>query len=146
MPDRRESSNEDWDFEKSAFNCPNLEDGPIAKSDEPIVSASSIIKGFRRLGPQPTRREPLTKAERDELREETEAANAAFHERGVWCNDYETLLRLLDQVEALEERLSKTHIDHVEMGKKGGAARAKALTPERRSEIARTAATARWNK
>ncbi len=31
-------------------------------------------------------------------------------------------------------------------GKKGGMARAKALTPERRSEIARLAAEARWKK
>ena len=31
-------------------------------------------------------------------------------------------------------------------GKKGGPARAAALSPERRSEIARAAATARWSK
>lgn len=31
-------------------------------------------------------------------------------------------------------------------GKKGGAARAKALTPERLSEIARAAANKRWKK
>ena len=31
-------------------------------------------------------------------------------------------------------------------GKKGGAARAKALTPEQRSEIAKTAAGVRWKK
>jgi hypothetical protein len=31
-------------------------------------------------------------------------------------------------------------------GKKGGAARALALTPEQRSEIARRAATLRWKK
>lgn len=31
-------------------------------------------------------------------------------------------------------------------GLKGGVARATALTPERRREIARTAASARWNK
>lgn len=31
-------------------------------------------------------------------------------------------------------------------GLKGGAARAKSLSPEERSEIARTAATARWKK
>ena len=30
-------------------------------------------------------------------------------------------------------------------GKKGGAARAKSLSPERRSEIAKKAAEARWN-
>ena len=59
----------------------------------------------------PPRRAPLTKDERDELREETETANAAFHARGVWCNDYETLLALLDQVEALEE--DKKRLDYV---------------------------------
>ena len=31
-------------------------------------------------------------------------------------------------------------------GKKGGAARAAALTPEQRSEIARAAAASRWKK
>lgn len=31
-----------------------------------------------------------------------------------------------------------------EMGKKGGPARAKALSPQKRSEIARKAAQARW--
>jgi hypothetical protein len=31
-------------------------------------------------------------------------------------------------------------------GAKGGPARARALTPEQRSEIARTAASARWKK
>lgn len=32
------------------------------------------------------------------------------------------------------------------LGKKGGAARAKKLTAEQRSEIAKTAAAKRWNK
>ena len=32
------------------------------------------------------------------------------------------------------------------LGKKGGAARAKSMTPERRAEIARKAASSRWNK
>lgn len=31
------------------------------------------------------------------------------------------------------------------LGKKGGAARAKAMTPERRAEIAKKAAEKRWN-
>ncbi|MGD1870824.1 MAG: histone H1 [Neomegalonema sp.] len=34
----------------------------------------------------------------------------------------------------------------VSMGKKGGAARAKKLTPEQRSEIARKAAAKRWQE
>ena len=33
-----------------------------------------------------------------------------------------------------------------ELGKKGGAARAKSMTPERRAEIAKKAAESRWNK
>lgn len=33
-----------------------------------------------------------------------------------------------------------------EMGKKGGAARAKSMTPERRAEIAKKAAEKRWSK
>lgn len=32
-----------------------------------------------------------------------------------------------------------------ELGRKGGEARAKAMTPERRAEIARKAAAKRWN-
>ena len=32
------------------------------------------------------------------------------------------------------------------LGKKGGAARAKAMTPERRAEIAKNAADKRWKK
>lgn len=34
----------------------------------------------------------------------------------------------------------------VSMGRKGGAARAAAMTPERRAEIARSAAEKRWRK
>ena len=33
-----------------------------------------------------------------------------------------------------------------ELGKKGGAARAKSMTPERRAEIAKKAAAKRWRK
>jgi hypothetical protein len=33
-----------------------------------------------------------------------------------------------------------------EMGRKGGAARAKSMTPEQRSEIAKKAAAKRWSK
>jgi len=33
-----------------------------------------------------------------------------------------------------------------EMGRKGGAARAKSMTPEQRSEIARKAAAKRWQR
>jgi hypothetical protein len=38
-----------------------------------------------------------------------------------------------------------TKAHHSRGGKKGGAARAAALTPEQRSEIARKAAAKRWN-
>ncbi len=43
------------------------------------------------------------------------------------------------QATSTEKRASKA-------GKKGGVARAKALTPEQRSEIASLAAAARWKK
>jgi hypothetical protein len=45
----------------------------------------------------------------------------------------------------IEEELSASP-EQVEGGKKGGAARAKALSEQQRSEIARTAASARWKK
>ena len=41
---------------------------------------------------------------------------------------------------------SETVIRARKAGKEGGPARAKTLTPEQRSEIARTAAAARWKK
>jgi len=40
----------------------------------------------------------------------------------------------------------KLHAGQRKGGKKGAAARAKALTPEQKSEIARAAASARWKK
>jgi general stress protein YciG len=43
--------------------------------------------------------------------------------------------------------MTKTSKDFAfELGSKGGKARAKALTPERRKEIARQGAKARWGK
>ena len=42
------------------------------------------------------------------------------------------------------EQLPKTR--RAEGGKKGGPSRAKALSPKKRTEIARKAAKARWNK
>ena len=41
---------------------------------------------------------------------------------------------------------TKTEVRASKAGSKGGPARARALTPEQRSEIARTAAAARWKK
>jgi hypothetical protein len=40
----------------------------------------------------------------------------------------------------------KVLVDLVEMGRKGGQARAKKLSPKERSESARKAAKARWEK
>jgi hypothetical protein len=40
----------------------------------------------------------------------------------------------------------KLHAGQRKGGKKGAASRAKALTPEQKSEIARVAAAARWKK
>ncbi len=45
------------------------------------------------------------------------------------------------EIEETTERLSSAA---AEMGRKGGAARAAAMTPERRAEIARKAAEGRW--
>jgi hypothetical protein len=56
--------------------------------------------------------------------------------------------RVFDHIEALDKPPKNPAA--VALGKlggpKGGPARAKALTPERRSEIAKKAATARWSK
>ena len=48
------------------------------------------------------------------------------------------------EVEDTADDPSKAH--HSRGGKKGGAARAAALTPEQRSEIAKKAAAKRWAK
>jgi hypothetical protein len=45
-----------------------------------------------------------------------------------------------------EDEASPTTIRAAKAGKKGGPARARTLTSEQRSEIARTAAAARWKK
>lgn len=45
-----------------------------------------------------------------------------------------------------EEEERATASAAAQLGKLGGAARAKAMTPERRAEIAQKAATARWRK
>jgi hypothetical protein len=47
----------------------------------------------------------------------------------------------------VEDRLKKPTIMRAQRaGKKGGPARARVLTPEERSQIARVAAAARWKK
>ncbi len=48
--------------------------------------------------------------------------------------------------ETVEPQETPTEKRASRAGKKGGPARAKALTPEQRSEIARLAADARWKK
>jgi hypothetical protein len=50
--------------------------------------------------------------------------------------------------EAEEEYVEKPEKDEAAaaLGRKGGAARAKAMTPEKRAEIARKAAAKRWAK
>jgi hypothetical protein len=47
------------------------------------------------------------------------------------------------EIEDATERLSSAA---AEMGRKGGQARAESMTPERRAEIAKAAATKRWAK
>ena len=57
---------------------------------------------------------------------------------------------IVDLATGQEERKdadpSDTHAKRVEAGKVGGEARAESLTPERRQEIARLAAEARWKR
>lgn len=55
---------------------------------------------------------------------------------------------LTGQVEGREPTLEERGVDPAAsaMGKKGGPARAASMTPERRSEIAKTAAAKRWAK
>jgi len=48
--------------------------------------------------------------------------------------------------EAEEHEPTAKEIRARKAGKKGGPARSRALTPEQRSEIARSAAAARWKK
>jgi len=48
--------------------------------------------------------------------------------------------------EAEEKVHTKKQISTARAGKKGGKARARVLTPQERSEIAQTAAQARWKK
>jgi hypothetical protein len=48
------------------------------------------------------------------------------------------------EIEDTTDDPTKAH--HSAGGKKGGAARAKALTPEQRTDIAKKAAAKRWNK
>ena len=45
-----------------------------------------------------------------------------------------------------EPTQEERHIAAITLGKKGGQARAKRLTPEQRKEIAQKAAKKRWNK
>jgi hypothetical protein len=45
-----------------------------------------------------------------------------------------------------EEETAPKETDAQSMGRKGGAARAVKMAPERRAEIARKAATARWKR
>ena len=48
--------------------------------------------------------------------------------------------------EAEDTQADSAKAHHSEGGKKGGAARASALSPERRAEIARDAAQRRWGR
>ncbi|MCF6293270.1 MAG: hypothetical protein L3J04_07750 [Robiginitomaculum sp.] len=48
--------------------------------------------------------------------------------------------------EKSEEEFTASQVRSSKGGKKGGKARAKALTPQERSEIAQIAANARWKK
>ena len=59
-----------------------------------------------------------------------------------------TAFRVVQEATGQAEKESKLDIDYAALGRrgglKGGKARAEKLTPERRSEIAKKAAAARW--
>jgi hypothetical protein len=61
-----------------------------------------------------------------------------------------TAFRVVQEATGQNEEQAKADINYSAMGRKGGLkggkARAEKLTPERRKEIARVAATARWRK
>lgn len=61
-----------------------------------------------------------------------------------------TAFRVVQEATGQVEEEPKTEIDYAAIGRKGGLkggkARAKKLTPEQRSEIAKIAANARWKK
>lgn len=59
---------------------------------------------------------------------------------------FDVFKQAIGEVEAPEEELTWKKADSQKGGLKGGKARAEKLTPEERSEIARKAAIARWNK
>lgn len=74
----------------------------------------------------------------------------------VWCKcssqeDIDDIIGFLELAKKVviqweEIRTGMSANDRRERGAKGGAARAVALSPERRSEISKEAATARWSK
>lgn len=57
-----------------------------------------------------------------------------------------TKAELLDKLQKVEQMLARVKDNSRKRGMAGGAARAKKLSPERRAEIARLAAAARWGK
>jgi len=61
-----------------------------------------------------------------------------------------TAFRVMQEATGQVEKEPKTETDYAALGRKGGLkggkARAEKLTPEQRSEIAKKAAHARWNK
>ena len=56
------------------------------------------------------------------------------------------IMRIATGEEADDRQDAPTPSPAAQLGKLGGAARAKALTPEKRAEIARKAAARRWSK
>jgi len=56
----------------------------------------------------------------------------------------ETVEDAPEVVQAAESTPEERHIAAITLGKKGGQARAKRLTPEQRKDIAQRAARARW--
>jgi hypothetical protein len=78
---------------------------------------------------------------------------ALWHNEGMAshpkrCRDPAQLAKLMIDIASseVEDRPTLQQVRAHKAGSKGGPARAKSLTPEQRSEIARTAAAARWKK
>jgi hypothetical protein len=72
---------------------------------------------------------------------------AADPAREVTTTDWKAIAqRLLEENQRLRDELDRRHRMHQAKGRAGGKRRLETLTPERRSEIARLAARARWDR
>lgn len=80
----------------------------------------------------------------DEARTSALLAIRLMKRVGILPQDLMTLVKAFATRQRKRYRAKPNYAYFAERGQKGGRARAAALTPERRSEIARKAADARW--